>query len=105
MKTLAAMLFAAAVSVSLAGCETGYDHDRGYASAGYVDGYYDGFYGPFDGGYWGDDGFFWFRGPDHQFHRDDAHHFRRDGGQGFRSFHSQMVRPNDSDRHDDNDRR
>jgi hypothetical protein len=97
MKILAIAAFAAVSAISLSACETYGPHDGGYASAGYVDGYYDDFYGPFDAGYWGDDGVFWYRGADHQFHRDGAGHFRREANAGFHSFHSRMVR---NDHHD-----
>jgi len=53
----------------------------------YYDGYYDGFYGPFDDGYWGTDGFFWFRGSDRTFHRDEGHHFQRTAANGFNHVH------------------
>jgi len=80
--------------VLLAGCETRVPIRGGVAVAGgpdYYDGYYDGFYGPFDDGYWGDDGFFWYRGGDRGWHRDDAHHFRHGGGQGFNHIHGSGI--------------
>jgi hypothetical protein len=43
-------------------------------------GYYDGYYGPIHDGYWGSDGYFYFRGFEHDrhFRRGDPAHFRRD---------------------------
>jgi hypothetical protein len=93
MKPLAALTFAAVAAFSLAACDTYGPRPGPYASVGFVDGYYDDYYGPFDAGYWGDDGVFWYRGGDHQFHRDDAGHFRRDNAQGFHSFHSPTAHP------------
>jgi len=73
----------------LAGCETRVPIRGGVAVAGgdYYDGYYDGYYGPFDDGYWGTDGFFWFRGSDRTFHRDEGHHFQRTAAKGFNHVH------------------
>ena len=50
----------------------------GYGYGNYYDGYYDNYYGPYTRGYWASDGFFWYWGPDHIYHRDDARHFRRE---------------------------
>lgn len=44
-------------------------------------GFYDDFYGPFDDGCWGNDGYFWYRGGDHGWHRDDARHFSHAAGE------------------------
>ena len=74
------LLMLAALTL-VAGCETRVPIRSGVGLA-YYDGYYDGYYGPFDDGYWGNDGFFWYRGGDRGWHRDDAHHFRHDGGRG-----------------------
>ncbi|HEY2837038.1 MAG TPA: hypothetical protein VGI89_10755 [Rhizomicrobium sp.] len=73
----------------LAGCETRERIGVGVAAGGpdYYDGYYDGYYGPFDDGYWGADGFFWYRGGDRAFHRDDSHHFQRTATNGFNHVH------------------
>jgi hypothetical protein len=83
-------LLALAALTLLAGCETRVPIRGDVAVAGgpdYYDGYYDGSYGAFDDGYWGDDGFFWYRGGDHGFHRDEAHHFQRTAGNGFNHIH------------------
>ncbi len=74
-----------ALAFSLSGCVTdGY----GGASIGYgepyaYDGYYDGYYGSIYDGYWGNDGYFYYRGSgnDHRFHRGDHNHFGRQPGQ------------------------
>ncbi|MDR3508873.1 MAG: hypothetical protein P4L64_13340 [Caulobacteraceae bacterium] len=76
-----------AVGVALlAGCaydEGRHSHGGGGMSVGYG-GYYDDFYGPFHDGYWGGDGYFYYRDrDDHPWRRDDARHFRHEGGQGF----------------------
>jgi len=76
----AALLFGA---LMLSSCAY-YD---GYVYGGYYDGYYDNYYGPYTRGYWAADGFFWYWGPDHIYHRDDGGHFRRQpftGGVRFR---------------------
>jgi hypothetical protein len=83
-------IIALAALTLLAGCETRQHIGVGVAAGGgpdYYDGYYDGFYGPFDDGYWGNDGFFWYSGRDHAFHRDDAHHFQHMAGNGFNHVH------------------
>lgn len=94
MKHLAPLVLAGALALGVSGCETYYGPHGpgpgGYASVDYVDGYYDDYYGPFDAGYWGEDGVFWYRGGDHQFHRDTGGHFHRDTAQGFHSFHAPM---------------
>lgn len=52
-------------------------------------GWYDGFYGPIYDGYWGSDGFFWFRlnSGDRTWRRGDHDHFRRDAAQPPGNFH------------------
>ena len=80
----------AAVALSLGGCAAGYGHVD-YAGGPYAyDGYYDDFYGPIHDGYWGDDGFFYYRGGEHDraFRRGDAAHFRRDAGADAGHFHT-----------------
>ena len=80
MKKLATIC-ASLAAVTLASCAGGYGYGTGvYAGGAYAyDGYYDDFYGPIHDGYWGDDGFFYFRGSpgDRRFRRGDAAHFRR----------------------------
>jgi hypothetical protein len=82
-------IIALAALTLLAGCETRQNVGVGVAAGGpdYYDGYYDGFYGPFDDGYWGNDGFFWYRGGDRGFHRDEGHHFQHRAGSGFNHVH------------------
>jgi hypothetical protein len=58
------------------------------AEAGPPDVYYDSFYGPYTDGYWGPDAFFYYRGGDGNFIRDENRHFRREmfsGAHGYRS--------------------
>lgn len=81
--------------------------DTGYYGAGYgggyraADVYYDGFYGPYTDGYWGPDAFFYYRGADGRFIRDQDRHFRR---QMFGGAHRFQARPFDRDRDRDRDR-
>lgn len=70
------------------------------AAVGPADVYYDSFYGPYTDGYWGPDAFFYYRGPDGRFIRDEGRHFRRERFEGAHRFH---ARPFDRDR--DRDRR
>jgi hypothetical protein len=75
---------------TLGGCVTdGYGHGGysvgiGYADAYPYDGYYDGFYGSVYDGYWGNDGYFYYRGNanDRRFRRGDHAHFGRQPGNG-----------------------
>jgi hypothetical protein len=70
--------------------------DDTYYGAGYgrADVYYDGYYGPYTDGYWGPDAFFYYRGADGRFIRDDARHFRHEQFERARRFH---ARPFDRD--------
>ncbi len=101
MKSLTILAAAAAAAMTLSACEMYGHHGPDYAvSGGYIDGYYDDAYGPIDGGYWGDDGVFMYRGADHQFHHDDGGHFRKDAAQGYHTAHVPMARPDSDDHHD-----
>jgi len=89
-------------SLSLAACEDDpgyYHHHRGLAAYdGGYDIYYDDYYGPVYDGYWGGDGWFYYRsGRDRPFVRDEQRHFRRDHADGYHSSHMHDWR----DRHDD----
>lgn len=68
----------------------GYSYPGYYPAWGYgydpYDVWYDGYYGPYYNGFWGTDGFFWYQGGDHRWHRGDGDHFHHgdhdgDGGQ------------------------
>ena len=85
------IILALAALTLLAGCETRQPVAVGVAGPDYYDGYYDGFYGPFYDGYWGDDGAFWYSGPDRAFHPDEGHHFQRMAGNGFNHIHGSGV--------------
>lgn len=51
-------------------------------------GYYDGYYGPFIGGYWADDGFFYYYSDrSRRYHRDELRHYRRHSFEGGKAFH------------------
>lgn len=76
------LLIAAPLLLGLSACA-----DNGYygARVGVYDpypyyGWYDGFYGPIYDGYWGSDGFFYYRSSDRDrhFRRGDRDHFRRE---------------------------
>lgn len=61
-------------------------------------GWYNGFYGPFHDGYWGTDGYFYFRllAEDRFYRRDRARHFRREavhGNSAFRRFDRNLTPP------------
>jgi hypothetical protein len=100
------LLSAAVAPLALAGCyEEGYGYGGGVA-AGYgygapyaYNGWYDDYYGPFYDGYWGGDGFFYYRSSvnDRDFRRGDPNHFRRapGGGDHFHEMHGSFT-PNRS---------
>jgi hypothetical protein len=82
MKKHLLLALAALPALALSGCAAGYGGGV-YAGGPFAyDGYYDDAYGPIYDGYWGGDGFFYYRGGAHErgFHRGDAAHFRRDAG-------------------------
>jgi hypothetical protein len=73
-----------------------------YYGAGYggADVYYDGYYGPYTDGYWGPDAFFYYRGNDGRFIRDESRHFRREQFERARGY---RARPYNRDRDGDRD--
>jgi hypothetical protein len=76
MKTIIGLCAGIAVAAMLSGCVgEGYGPGPGPVALAGCDGYYDDFYGPFDDGCWADDGGFWYRGHDGQYHRDSGGHF------------------------------
>jgi hypothetical protein len=90
------VLIAASILVLTVAAGCGDDYDNGeYADNGYAvvapdyDVYYDGFYGPYPGGYWGDDGYFYYSDDHGGYLRDDGHHFRHERFEGARRFVSQ----------------
>ena len=74
----------AAACLPLGACVDGYAYGGGpvaYGPGPYLyDGWYDGYYGPVYDGYWGTDGYFYYRhgGGDRAYIRGDRGHFRRD---------------------------
>lgn len=78
MKNFMALAGVAAAALSLGGCA-----DEIYAGGGNwngpvaYDGWYDGYYGDVYDGYWGSDGYFYYRhgGSDRRYYRGDRHHF------------------------------
>lgn len=84
MKRTLITLAPLALAAALGACTEGYTGvsvgiGTGWHSYPY-DVWYDGFYGPFYDGYWGTDGFFYYRAlqNDRIWRRGDAGHFRRD---------------------------
>ena len=82
--------------LALSACaDDGYYHGGPYVGAGLAyDGYYDGFYGPIYDGYWGGDGFFYYRhgAGERRFVRSDPTHFRRDSAGGnFQQMHGNFT--------------
>jgi hypothetical protein len=94
MKKISTVLIAGLAAAMLAGCANGFVHGR----ATYVIGYYDGYYGPYPGGYWRD-GYFYYLGPDRQYHRDLGSHFRHDSFTGAKKFRAEDRRQ-DANRRD-----
>jgi len=72
------LLSLAAFALPLSACATDSYDGRFYADAAYpYDGYYDGFYGPIYDGYWGSNGYFYYRANSGgRFIRGDHNHFR-----------------------------
>jgi hypothetical protein len=98
MKRLIIALCATIPAALVGGCaDTGYGYGADfYAGGPYAyDGYYDDFYGPIYDGYWGDDGFFYYRSGagDRHYHRGDRAHFNREsaGGANFHAIHGSMT--------------
>ena len=79
--------------------EDGYGSGFAVGVAYPYDGYYDDYYGPIYDGYWGSDGYFYYRGSDHDRHfmRGDRSHFRRGGempqGGGFHAMQGNTRPP------------
>ena len=85
------MLIAAALGgmMILPACASG-----GYyygAGMGPADVYYDSYYGPYTDGYWGPDEFFYYRGGDGRFLRDESHHFQRRMFNGAHGYHAHAA--------------
>jgi hypothetical protein len=80
------VLLAIPAALALSGCETGgyYGGGIAYGTAYPYEGYYDGYYGPVYDGYWGNDGYFYYRGngQDNHYHRGDHAHFNHQAGNG-----------------------
>lgn len=99
MKKMLILLSAAVAPLALAGCyDDGYGGGVavGYGAPYAYDGWYDGYYGPFYDGYWGGDGFFYYRASDRDrhFHRGEPGHFRHDAmsGGNWHQFHGNFAR-------------
>lgn len=81
MKQLAAALALAAAATLPAACDRDAYGSGSFTWSSYpYDGWYNGYYGDFHDGYWGTDGYFWYRltPADRRYRRDERRHFRRD---------------------------
>jgi len=112
MKRALILSIAFGALVGLGGC-TGYYGGAGvgYGYNAYDDLYYDNYYGPVSYGYWGNDGWYYYRDRvSRQYRRDDGRHFRRDAADGYHASRMHRGRDNghgerrnDSRRHDRRD--
>ena len=81
--TRLSLIIAAPIVLALGGCVTdGYGYGGvglAYGDAYPYDGWYDGYYGPLHDGYWGNNGYFYYRSNagDRRFRRGDRAHFYR----------------------------
>ena len=97
MKRSLILLSLALAPLSLTACAEDGDYQGGYAGGGLAyDGYYDGFYGPVYDGYWGGDGYFYYRHGEgeNRYVRGDRDHFRHGGdnpGQNFQPMHGNFT--------------
>ena len=82
------MLVIAASLLALTGMSACAEYDYGHGPGRYAayDLYYDGYYGPVSEGYWGGDGWFWYRDSTRHWRRDDGRHFRRDTYNGYHPY-------------------
>jgi hypothetical protein len=90
MKRAVPFALLALASVPLAACAGGVGVGV-YGPGPYAyDGWYDGYYGPIYDGYWGDDGYFYYRHNEGEgaFVRGDNHHFAHQAPQGPHNFQS-----------------
>lgn len=97
MNRILAATLLAAITLPLGACTDDYAYGGrvAYGSTYAYDGYYDGYYGPIHDGYWGNDGYFYYRrgDGDRAYIRGDHDHFRRDwsGGDRYRPLRGQMT--------------
>ncbi len=91
MKKLALIVTAVAALGLLSACEDDpyyyRHHDRMAMIDGDYDLYYDNYYGAITDGYWGGDGYFWYRDANNRYHRDTGRHMRHDPYSGYSAFH------------------
>lgn len=89
-------------ALPLGGCVTDTYGDTGYYSAGVAwnpypyDVWYDDYYGPIYDGYWGGDGYFYYRtgANDRDWHRGSGNHFRHDsGGNNYHRYQGSTHQP------------
>jgi hypothetical protein len=78
----------ALASVPLAACAGGVGVEMDAPGPYAYDGWYDGYYGPIYDGYWGDDGYFYYRHHEGEgaFVRGDRNHFAHEAPQGPHNF-------------------
>jgi hypothetical protein len=84
MKRTLTIALLALSSVPLSACAGGYGMQVGYAEPYAYDGWYDGSYGPIYDGYWGNDGYFYYRHAEGEgaYVRGDRNHFAHQAPQG-----------------------
>jgi len=78
------------------GINSAYYSPYNYGDPYSYDGYYDGYYGPIYDGYWGNNGYFYYRNSDRDrdYRRGDRQHFSRQerrGGGHWSRMHGQMT--------------
>jgi hypothetical protein len=83
MKRTLTIALLALSSVPLSACAGGYGMQVGYAEPYAYDGWYDGSYGPIYDGYWGNDGYFYYRHAEGEgaYVRGDRNHFAHQAAQ------------------------
>jgi len=88
------------------GAGSGYPPQTVYTQPGVYDGYYDGYYGTYPGGYWAEDGYFYYRTNGNIYRRDEHSHFRREqfnGATGFKAVHRDRAFYDHNNRNYDDD--
>ena len=88
MKRALTIALLAAASVPLSACAGGVGLELESPGPYAYDGYYDGYYGPVYDGYWGNDGYFYYRHGEGEgaYVRGDRDHFAREAPQGRQNY-------------------
>jgi hypothetical protein len=84
MKRAITLALLALTAAPLAACVDGMGLEMSAPGPYAYDGYYDGYYGQVYDGYWGSDGYFYYRGGEGEgaYRRGDRQHFAREAPQG-----------------------